>query len=188
MDLCLLAPDEVPLNQGNYVRAGELYRQALAIMRQIGDRREPPPNSRISDWVTLNGATSPPLTKCFAESLENYTLAGDRNGIVLVTGNSGNLYRAEGKRLLSATNHLDEAEQTARRVLGQIELKRNASAGRRPLDDLVKTARAKGFERIAQKPSDCSDTPNAASSQCRQLVDSPSNRSSAIAGVSIERV
>ena len=88
---------EVLLNQGDFASTERVYRKALSILQEVGDKR-----SSASELVNLgliavkrgDFATGHSL---YAESLRNYQEAGDKQGIAIVTGNTGNLLRSEGK-------------------------------------------------------------------------------------------
>ena len=99
---------EVPLNQGDLATAGKLYRQALAILREIGDQQGM--GSELINLGLISAKQGDFATglKMYDESFRSYQQAGDKPGMAAVTGNTGNLLRAQGK-LDDALAHYQKA-------------------------------------------------------------------------------
>ncbi|MBZ5609466.1 MAG: protein kinase [Acidobacteriia bacterium] len=154
---------EVDCDLGRFQEAEQLARSALAVFQE---QREP--NQEISARALLCRSLLLQGKKDEATEVLSGALELAKNSSKVITRR---LLALDYARLLAATNHPARAEQTARQVmseagksmvwlrleaqlvLGQIDLQRKPAAGRAELDQVVKAAREKGFERIARQAS-----------------------------------
>jgi serine/threonine protein kinase/tetratricopeptide (TPR) repeat protein len=88
---------EVPIDQGDLETARTLYKQALALARQTGDKKATARELGNIGVIYAQEGDFPSGLKFYREALEASRDIGDKHSMSVITGNTGDILHAEGR-------------------------------------------------------------------------------------------
>jgi serine/threonine protein kinase/tetratricopeptide (TPR) repeat protein len=106
---------EVPINQGDFAAAENLYSQALALAQAIGNQKGQARELLDLGVISVKKGDFVTARRFYDESFRSYQKAGDKFGMASVMGDTGILLRIQGK-LQDARNHFQKTFELSNEV------------------------------------------------------------------------